>query len=117
MCARFADVAFLASVLQPRDVSWTRKVSRFLIGLCLVFVESVLLVNGEIVFLHSGCAQMRTLIIFVSDVSITGPMDVFDNTGSIKRQGKLPRACAGLTLRNKLLREKLNRRYIQEPKF
>ena len=39
----------LASVLQPRDVSWTRKVSRFLIGLCLVFVESVLLVNGEIV--------------------------------------------------------------------
>ena len=83
---------FLASVLQPRDVSWTRKVSRFLIGLCLVFVESVLLVNGEIVFLHSGCAQMRTLIICVSDVSITGPMDVFDNTGSIKSQGKLPRA-------------------------
>ena len=32
------------------------------------------------------------LIIVVSDVSITGPMDVFDNTGSIKRQGKLPRA-------------------------
>ena len=117
MCARFADVACLASVLQPRDVSWTRKVSRFLIGLCLVFVESVLLVNGEIaVVLHSGCAQMRTLIIVVSDVSITGPMDVFDNTGSIKRQGKLPRACAGLTLRNKLLREKLNRRYAQEPK-
>ena len=56
---------------------------------------------------------MRTLIMFVSDVSITGPMDVFDNTGSIKRRGQLPRACAGLTLRNKLLREKLNRRYIQ----
>ena len=59
----------------------------------------------------------KCVLIFVSDVSITGPMDVFDNTGSIKRQGKLPRACAGLTLRNKLLREKLNRRYIQEPKF
>ena len=72
--------------------------------------------RGESV-LHSGCAQMRTLIICVSDGSTTGPMDVFDNTGSIKRQGKLPRACAGLTLRNKLLREKLNRRYIQEPKF
>ena len=56
---------------------------------------------------------MRTLIIVVSDVSITGPMDVFDNTGSIKRQGQLPRACAGLTLRNKLLREKLNMRYMQ----
>ena len=78
-----------------------------------MFVESVLLVNGEIVFLlHSGCAHMRTLIIVVSDVSITGPMDVFDNTGSIKRQGKLPRACAGLALRNKFLREKLNRQYI-----
>ena len=49
---------------------------------------------------------MRTLIICVSDVSITGPMDVFDNTGSIKRQGKLPRACAGLALRNTVLREK-----------
>ena len=58
VCARFADVAFLASVLQPRDVSWTRKVSRFLIGLCLVFVESVLLVNGEIVFFALGlCAN------------------------------------------------------------
>ena len=57
-----------------------------------MFVESVLLVSGEIVFLHSGSAQMRTLIIVVPDVSITGPMDVFDNTGSIKRQGKLPRA-------------------------
>ena len=60
---------------------------------------------------------MRTLIIFVYDVSITGPMVVFDNTGSNKRQGQLPRACAGLALHNKLLREKLNRRYIQEPKF
>ena len=59
----------------------------------------------------------KRVLICVSDVSITGPMDVFDNTGSIKRQGTLPRACAGLTLRNKLLREKLNRRYIQEPKF
>ena len=112
----FADVACLASVLQPRDVSWTRKVSRFRIGLCLVLVESVLLVNGEIVVLHSGCAQMRTLISCVSDVSITGPMDVFDNTGSIKRQGQLPRACAVLTLRNNSLIEKLNRRYTQELK-
>ena len=102
MCARFADVAFLASVLQPRDVSWTRKVSRFLIGLCLVFVESVLLVNGEIVFLHSGLCANAYFNYFVADVSITGPMDVFDNTGSIKRQGKLPRACAGLALCNKL---------------
>ena len=34
----------------------------------------------------------KCVLIFVSDVSITGPMDVFDNTGSIKRQGKLPRA-------------------------
>ena len=73
--------------------------------------------RGDSLCLHAGCAHMRTLILFVSDVSITGPMDVFDNTGSIKRQGQLPRACAGLTLRNKLLREKLNRRYAQEPKF
>ena len=48
--------------------------------------------RGDSFFLQSGCAQMRTLMFFVSDVSITGPMDVFDNTGSIKRQGKLPRA-------------------------
>ena len=103
-------------MLQPRDVSWTRKVSRFLIGLCLVFVESVLLVNGEIGFFCTRVVR-KCVLIFVSVVSITGPMDVFDNTGSIKRQGQLPRACAGLTLRNKSLREKLNRRYIQEPKF
>ena len=81
-----------------------------------MFVESVLLVNGEIVFFCTRVVR-KCVLICVSDVSITGPMDVFDNTGSIKRQGKLPRACAGLTLRNKLLREKLNRRYIQEPKF
>ena len=53
----------------------------------------------------------------MSDVSITGPMVVFDNTGSIERQGQLQRACAVLTLRNKSLRDELNRRYIQEPKF
>ena len=73
--------------------------------------------RGDSLVWHTGCAQMRTLISVVSDVPITGPMDVFDNTGSIKRQGKLPRACAGLTLHNKFLREKLNRRYIHEPKF
>ena len=55
MCAQgLRMLLFLASVLQPRDVSWTRKVSRFLIGLCLVFVESVLLVNGEIVLFAFG---------------------------------------------------------------
>ena len=47
--------------LLPRDVSWTRKVSRFLIGLCLVFVESVLLVNGEIVFFCTRVARTCVL--------------------------------------------------------
>ena len=59
MCAQgLRMLLFFASVLLPRDVSWARKVSRFLIGLCLVFVESVLLVNGEIVFFAFGlCAN------------------------------------------------------------